>query len=106
MQIPVLIDSLPGGHGFRATTSAPFSVSAEATDRTVAIDEVRKKFDELIVAGRVVSVDVGTANPLEKLIGTLDMNDPRIQKWWDYVEEFRSQCDSLLFPGEESGNSE
>src|SRR5687767_10008323 len=86
MQIPILIEPLPDGRGFRAKAGDPFGVSAEAPDRDRAIDQVRRRLDELIVAGQVVAVNVGTANPIGKLIGTIDMTDPRYQRWWQYVE--------------------
>ena len=70
-----------------------------APDRSKAIEEVRRKLDALVATGQVVSVAVGQPNAAATLIGTLDMNDPRAQEWWRSVEEFRDQCDSLVYPG-------
>ena len=104
MQIPVLVEPMPNGGGFRAKTGEPFSVSAESTDRNGAIDEVRKKLDEMIVAGQVVPVNVGGSNPMAKLIGTIDMKDPEMQKWWQYVQEFRSEMDQMRLGDEPAEN--
>jgi hypothetical protein len=104
MQIPVLIETLPNGRGFRARAGEPFEITAESPDRTGAIDEVRRQLDALIISGQVVPIDVGGSNPTAKLIGTLDMSDPRAQQWWAHVEEFRRECDNLTLPGEESEN--
>ena len=100
MQIPILIETLPDGRGFRAKAGDPFSVAAEAHGRGAAIDEVRRVLDTLVVTGKVVSVDVGASDPTVPLIGTLDMNDPRTQQWWRNVEDFRRESDHLTFPGE------
>jgi hypothetical protein len=100
MQVPVLIESLPNGKGYRARAAEPFSVSAESLDRDVAIDEVRRKVNDLVATGRVVPVNVGRANPMANLIGTIDMNDPTYQKWWEYVEEFRQEMDHIRLAGE------
>jgi hypothetical protein len=100
MEIPVLVETLPQGRGFRARSGEPIAVCAESADRANAIEEVRRKLDALVASGQVVSLPVGQPNPAAALIGTLDMNDPRAQEWWQYVQEFRDECDSLVFPGE------
>jgi len=106
VQIPLLIESLPLGRGFRARAAAPFSVEAESSDKAAVIAEVTRAVDHMMADGQVVLVDVGTQNPAATLIGTLDMNDPESQKWWKYVEEFRAECDALTCPGESSGDEE
>lgn len=106
MQIPIHIKSLPSGRGFRARAAAPFSVEAESSEKATVIAEVKRAIDSLMADGQVVFVDVGPPNSAAALIGTLDMNDPESQKWWQYVEEFRDECDSLTFPGESSGDDE
>jgi hypothetical protein len=106
MQIPILIEALPSGRGFRARTSAPFPIDVESSDKASVIAEVKRTFDHLVADGQVVFVDVAAQNPAAALIGTLDMSDPEVQKWWRHVEEFRDECDSLTFPGESSGDNE
>jgi hypothetical protein len=100
MEIPVLIESLPNGKGYRARAAEPFSVSAESSDRDAAIGEVRKKVNDLVAAGQVVPVNVGRADPMANLIGTIDMNDPVYQKWWGYVEQFRHEMEHIRLAGE------
>jgi indole-3-glycerol phosphate synthase len=91
---------LPSGKGFRARAAAPFSVEAESSEKANVIAEVKRAVDGLMADGQVVFVDVGPSNAAAALIGTLDMNNPEVQKWWRHVEEFRDECDSLTFPGE------
>jgi hypothetical protein len=102
MQIPVLVETLPDGRGFRARAGEPFLVAAEAPDRAAAVDEVRRRLDALVSAGQVVEVTVGPAVPVVGAKWAIDMNDPRYQEWWQYVEDFRRECDALTFPGEGS----
>jgi hypothetical protein len=105
VRIPILIETLPAGRGFRARAGAPFSVEAESSEKASVVAEVKRAVDNLLARGQVVFVDVGPPNAAAALIGTLDMNDPEAQKWWRYVEEFRDECDSLTFPGESSGDT-
>jgi hypothetical protein len=100
MQIPVLIEPLPDGRGFRARAIEPFQVAAESVDRSAAIDAVRRRLDELVNSGQVVAVNVGSATPFVGDSWAIDMKDPRYQEWWQYVEEFRRECDNVTFPGE------
>jgi hypothetical protein len=100
MQIPILVEPLPDGRGFRAKAGEPFGITAESPDRAGAINEVRRHLDDLVVAGKVVAVNIGSANSMAKLIGTLDMTDPRAQQWWENVEQFRRECETITFPGE------
>ena len=106
MHIPILIESLPSGRGFRGRAAAPFSVEAVSSEKASVIAEVKRAVDSLMADGQVVFVDVGPPNSATALIGTLDMSDPEAQKWWRHVEEFRDECDSLTFPGESSGDDE
>jgi hypothetical protein len=100
MQIPVLVEPLPDRRGFRARAIEPFHVTAESTDRAAAIDEVRRRLDELVNAGQVVTVSVGSSAPFVADSWAIDMKDPRFQEWWQYVEDFRRECDNITFPGE------
>jgi len=106
MQIPILVDQLPNGRGFRARAGEPLAISAEAPDRSTAISEVVRKLDALVASGQLISVDIGSANPMARLIGTLDMNDPETQKWWRYVEEFRREMDQTQLAGEPAEDRE
>ena len=100
MQIPVLIEPLPDGRGFRARAGEPFRIAVEAPDRERAVDEVRQQAASQVASGVVVLVEVPQSNPMLRMIGTLDMSDPRAQEWWSYLEAFRRECDNVTFPGE------
>lgn len=100
MQIPVLVEPLPDGRGFRARAGEPFHITAESADRAAAIDEVRRLLDELVAAGQMVAVHVGPPVPTISGSWAIDMKDPRYQEWWQYVEDFRRECDNITFPGE------
>jgi hypothetical protein len=100
VEIPVFVESLPNGRGFRAQAKEPFDVTAESMDRAIAIAEVKSRLEALIADGTVVPVTVGQTMPVTSLIGTLDMSDPRAHDWWQYVEEFRREMDNVCFPGE------
>jgi hypothetical protein len=50
MQIPVLIEMLPG-QGFRATAGFPFNLTAEGKTRDEALQKVRSLIDGKLTAG-------------------------------------------------------
>jgi hypothetical protein len=100
VEIPVFVEALPDGRGFRAKASEPFDVAAESKDRSIAIAEVKGKLEALVANGSIVPVIIGQKHPAMSLIGTIEMSDPRAQQWWQYVEEFRREMDHIVLPGE------
>ena len=97
MQIPVLVERLPGG-AFRASTGSPLCVTAEGTSQPVALASVRELIEARLAAGAsIVFVDIGPANvPLVAGAGIFDPDDPLVQEWEKEVAEYRRQRDKEL----------
>jgi hypothetical protein len=105
MEIPVLIEEVPG-KGFVATAPA-LGWSAEGPTSDAAVANLRAETGRRIAAAsQVVWIDlpiphaatVGArpdgAHPLGKWAGTQDPNDPAVQEWRKLVEEHRQLVDA------------
>lgn len=94
MEIPVLVEMLPGG-GFRARAGDPFALCAEAKTQTEALDKLRKLIDERRKGGAwIVHLDVGNIdNPMMRSCGILDPDDPDVQEWEAIMAENRRKAD-------------
>jgi hypothetical protein len=94
MQIPVLIEAIPG-NGYRASGGSPLSLSAEGTTR----DEALRRFSDLVQkrmkdGAELVIVEVPSPpHPFARFAGTWKADDPLVQQWEEAVEDFRRQAD-------------
>lgn len=94
MQIPVLVEHLPG-KGFRARAGDPFCLTTEGKTQTEALDKMRQLLEERKAAGAwIVYLDIPNIdNPMMRWVGTLDPDDPVVQEWIQIMEENRRKAD-------------
>lgn len=91
IQIPVFIEPIKEGAGFRATGSDPFSVTAEGATEDEAVQNYRTAMATRLNHGtKVVAVDlagngaVHEANPLLALAGDM-ADDPLFDRWQEAI---------------------
>ena len=94
MQIPVLIESLPGNR-FRAKSASlhTFAVEGESAEESLRLWQER--FASVLPADAViVRVESSSSNlpPWARFIGDLK-DDPLVEVWRECLEEYRSQRD-------------
>lgn len=94
MQIPILIEKLPEGQGFEASTGGPLGLSARAPAREQAVRDLEGLVRARLAADVEYAVlTIPDARPLTPVFGTLDPSDPAVQEWKENVEEYRRACD-------------
>ena len=94
MQIPVVIESLPGNR-FRATNAAPVPMMADGDSAEESLRLWHEKYVAMLPAdAEVVRVESanGNVSPWAKFIGDLK-DDPLVDVWRECVEEYRHQRD-------------
>ena len=91
MQIPVLVECV-GKEKYRAE---PLRLSAEGSTPDEALRRLRELIESKIAGGaKIMSIEVpGGENPLMRLAGTLDPNDPMVQEWEEIMKENRRKAD-------------
>jgi hypothetical protein len=96
MQIPVLVERLPG-KGFRARGGEPFALAAEGATRDEAVERLQEMIDQRIRAGAEVrTLEVsGSDHPWLRLAGTLK-DEPLFDEWQQAIGEYRHQRDNDL----------
>ena len=100
MQIPVIIEPL-SEHGYRATSSAPLVLTAEAATADDALAQLRQLvLDRLKGGTRLVTLDVPWEDPAARYAGSLRDN-PLFDEWVEAMREYREKVDSETYPWEE-----
>lgn len=102
MEIPVLVEPLPNGKGFRATTGEPLSISAEGATRDDALVQLQSLTNGRLAAGaEIVSMAVKAGNPWVDLARFLP-DDELTREWMDILRENRKKANESadgLLPG-------
>jgi predicted RNase H-like HicB family nuclease len=93
MQIPVLIDPLPG-NGFRARGGEPLPLTAEGATPDEALQKLRELLQARLTAGsRLVMLEVPDGdNPWLKMAGMFK-DDPMLEEWKQAMADYRRQVD-------------
>ena len=92
MQIPVLIEPLPG-KGFRARGGEPFPFAAEGATRDEAVRRLREMVDLRLRNGaELIALDVPPENPWLRFAGMFK-DDPLFDEWKAAIREYRAQRD-------------
>ncbi|MBO0696788.1 MAG: hypothetical protein J2P46_00200 [Zavarzinella sp.] len=92
MQIPVLVEPLPDGRGFRARAGEPLDLSAEGPTKAAAIRELQQAARGRLAAGaEVVPMDLVSGNPWDELGGFLP-DDEATRQWLDALRENRRRA--------------
>jgi len=94
MQIPVLIEPVPGA-GFRATGGEPFGLSAEGPTPEAALQQLRQLVEGRMVPGaQVVPLEIpAIEHPWLPFAGTLK-NDPLVEEWKEAMAAHRREIDA------------
>jgi predicted RNase H-like HicB family nuclease len=96
MEIPVLIEAIPG-KGYRASTGQPLSLTEEGATREEALANLRQALAARLAAGtEVVPLQLpGTEHPLAKVAG-MYKDDPLFEEWQQIIAENRRLDDEEL----------
>ena len=103
MQIPVLIEPLPDGRGFRARAGEPLDLAGEGPTKAAALRELQEAARGKLTGGaEVVPLELATGNPWLDLAGFLP-DDELTRQWLDALQENRQRANEspdglLLMP--------
>jgi hypothetical protein len=94
MEIPVIIESVPG-NGYRVSGAELFAIVAEGATAEEALAQFKKRVtDKLQNGARIASVEIqGNANPWLESAGIFDPQDPIVQEWLQIIQEERERDD-------------
>ena len=94
MNIPVLIESMPG-NGFRVRGGEPFAIVVEGSTREAALDQFRQCVSAKLQEGaQVATVEIQTADhPWITFSGMYSASDPVVQDWLGAVAESRDSVE-------------
>jgi hypothetical protein len=92
MQIPVLVEPLPDGRGFRARAGEPLDLSAEGPTKAAAIQALRQAARGRLAGGaEVVPLELSTGNAWADSAGFLP-EDELTRQWLDALRENRRKA--------------
>ena len=93
MQIPVLIERVPG-NGYRASGAEPFALAAEGPTRDAALASLKEQLEARFRNGaEVVSLEVGNLpHPLAEFVGMFK-DDPLLEQWKRAMADYRRKID-------------
>jgi hypothetical protein len=95
MQIPVLLEML-SANGYRATSLTPTKISAEASSRDEALQQVSRLVQEQFAHAEIIQLNVplpGESHPWQSLAGTWK-NHPDGKEFEHNLREYRRQVDA------------
>lgn len=90
MNIPVLVEPLPGG-GFRARAGSPFDWTADGATAEAAVEGLHSKAGEQLAAGAIITemTPVRMKGDVEFGPGSLDMNHPMTKLYFEEIRKNR-----------------
>ena len=88
MQIPVLIESLPGD-GYRARGGEPFAMIGEGATPEAALAKLRECVSAKLSNGaRLALIEIQSGeHPWLAFAGMYDAGDPLVQEWLDVMRQ-------------------
>jgi predicted RNase H-like HicB family nuclease len=95
VEVPVLVEEAEGG-GYRARTGEPFGIMVEGATVDDAVQKVRELIEaRLAKRAQLVPMSVPAAqeHPSARFRGNWSKDDPVIQRWRQYVEEYRQKVE-------------
>jgi hypothetical protein len=91
MEIPVLVEPIPGG--YRAKAGEPLALAAEGATADEAIRALQAMIAQRLASGaRIVSMTVPEEHPWLKFAGTLK-DDPLLEEYKQAIADYRRQID-------------
>jgi hypothetical protein len=92
VQIPVLVEPLPDGRGFRARSGEPLAMSAEGPTKDEAMRELQKLANGRLGGdAEIIPMEVKSGNPWIDLAGFLP-DDDVTRRWQDILRENRRKA--------------
>lgn len=95
MEIPVLLETL-ASNGYRATSLGPTRVSAEASSREEALQQIDRLVREQLAHAEIIQLHVsiaGESHPWHPLAGTWS-GHPAAAEFEKQMREYRHQVDA------------
>jgi hypothetical protein len=98
MELSVLIERVEG-NGYRARSGEPLAVTVEGATQEEVLGKLREQIQSRMAAGaQLVQISVP---PLQehrsaRYRGNWSKDDPVIQRWREYVEEYRQKIEEDL----------
>jgi hypothetical protein len=95
MEIPILIERVEG-NGYRARSGEPLVLSAEGATQAEVLRKLQEQIEARMAAGaQLVSVNVLSTqeHPSARFRGKWSKDDPVIQRWKQYVEDYRQKIE-------------
>src|SRR4051794_40101253 len=94
MQIPILIEPLPDGRGFRAKTGDPLGLAAEGPTKAEAVRQLKELANGRLAGGaEVVSMELAAGTPWADFAGFLP-DDELTRQWMDALQENRRKANA------------
>ena len=94
MQIPILIEPLPNGLGFRARVGETLSLSAEGTTKQDALSQLEVLTSgRLSSGGEIVPMELNERNVWKELGGFLPVDD-LTKEWLEILRKNRRQANN------------
>jgi predicted RNase H-like HicB family nuclease len=89
MEIPVLLQPLPGG-GFQARSGDPLNLTAQGDSPNMALSKLRELIDIRINSGSVlVSLEVPASPPQPHPGAGIYRDEPLFDEWKAAIDEYR-----------------
>jgi hypothetical protein len=95
MEIPILIERVEG-NGYRARSGEPLVLSAEGATQEEVLRKLQEQIESRMAGGaQLVSVNVSSTqeHPSARFRGNWSKDDPVIQRWKQYVEDYRQKIE-------------
>jgi hypothetical protein len=100
MSLHVLIEPIPGGEGYRASTGSPLNATDVGPTPDAAVAALERTIAQRIQQGAaIVSVPVpGEPTDLARILSRAGrrVSDEERQLWREGVDEYRRECDEDL----------
>ena len=102
MEIPVLVEPMPNGSGYRAKSGEPLELSAEGATKEEAFRQLQRLASSKLAGNvEIVPMEVRTGNPWVDLAGFLP-DDRLTSEWMEILRENRrlaNESPNGMLPG-------
>jgi predicted RNase H-like HicB family nuclease len=93
MEIPVLLEPLPGG-GFEARSADPFGLTAQGDTPDAALRHLRDQIEARKASGAILtSIQIPDSKPETYLGGGVYRDEPLFDRWRAEIEAYRQQVE-------------
>ena len=91
MSMQVLVEPLPNGAGYRASTGAPLNFTATGATAEDALEDIGRRVAELVATGARIYRLPSIVIPTPRFLTPDEEEVERLYR--EAVEEYRDQCD-------------